>query len=157
MKTPELTIHIRESNYLRNQTKQNKRDEPNLVMQSGTLLLALEVHGSLEVLLHHIYEPIVILHRTSWILDQQRPGFSQYPTHFLAQPDNFGSGLLRRRISVQKRQIFFQIDHRQLHSVKNIYQKVFFFFWVREFGMAGEKVSELGFFFAFLVLLCLRI
>lgn len=58
-------------------------------MQMGALLQALEVGGTVEVLLHHIQEAIVILDRTPRILHQQRSRFSQYSAHSPTQFTHF--------------------------------------------------------------------
>lgn len=74
-------------------------------MQLGPLLESLELRRSIEVPLHHIEEAIVVLGRTSGVLDQQSTCFSQTPAHLAAQLLHFA---LRSQVQAQ-------IYHRQLH------------------------------------------
>lgn len=61
-----------------------EEEKGDLVMEVGAFLEALEFLGSLEVPLHHIEEPIVVLGGAPGVLHQDSPSVPQASAHHRA-------------------------------------------------------------------------
>ncbi|KAL0922734.1 hypothetical protein M5K25_006747 [Dendrobium thyrsiflorum] len=87
----------------------------DLVMEFRSLLFPFELIGLLEIALHHIEKPIIVLRRTPRILYQKSTRLSQTPAHLRTQLPH-----LRRQIATvvigRDLDVWGEIDDRKIHG-----------------------------------------